>query len=504
MLESLALGVRSVCTPVGLLITLLGTVVGIIFGAVPGLSATTAIVLCLPLTYKMSSINGMALLISLFIGGISGGLVSAILTRIPGTPSSVATTWDGYPMTQKGQGVKALGIGICASFFGTLFSIIVLIFAAPSLARVAIQFGAYEYFAVAVFSITMMATLSEKSMSKGLISGLMGCIFATVGMDPAGSQKRFTLGIRSMMSGFNILPVLVGLFAVCEIITYIEKARNAKGFEVIDVDLKGVKGTGFTWKEFWGQKWNLLRSAVIGCIIGILPGIGASTSNVMAYTVAKKSSKHPEAFGTGIIDGIVASEAANNASIGGAMVPLLALGIPGDSVTALLLGGLTLKGISAGPLLFTEHVDLVYSIFIAMILASVFMLVIEFYGLRIFAKLLGLPKYYMLPAIFLFCVIGAYGVHNNIFDVWTVLVFGALGFVFSKLDIPASPFILGFIIGPLAEENLRRGLMLSKGSFLPFLQSPLALVFFGLALISVVASTVSHRKRIKAQKQSNG
>ncbi|MBQ9299538.1 MAG: tripartite tricarboxylate transporter permease, partial [Clostridia bacterium] len=437
---------------------------------------------------------------SLFIGGISGGLVSAILTRIPGTPSSVATTWDGYPLTQKGQGVKALGIGIMASFIGTMFSIIVLIFAAPSLARVAIQFGAYEYFAVAVFSITMMASLSEKSMSKGLISGVLGCMFATVGLDPVGSTKRYTFGIRYMLSGFNILPVLVGLFAISEIISYIEKARNAQGFERVEVDLKDIKGMGFTWKEFWGQKWNLLRSAAIGCVIGILPGIGASTSNVMAYTVAKKSSRYPEKFGTGIIDGIVSSEAANNASIGGAMVPLLALGIPGDSVTALLLGGLTLKGISAGPLLFTEHVDLVYSVFIAMIIASVFMLVIEFYGLRGFAKLLGLPKHYMLPAIFLFCVIGAYGVHNNVFDVWTVLLFGAVGFLFSKLDIPASPFILGFIIGPLAEENLRRGLMLSKGSFIPFLQSPLALLFFALAIVSVVASTISHRKRQKKQK----
>lgn len=498
MLESFGIGLQAIATPLGILIILLGTIVGIVFGAVPGLSATTAIVLCLPLTYKMSSINGMALLISLFIGGISGGLVSAILTRIPGTPSSVATTWDGYPMTQKGEGIKALGIGIAASFFGTIFSIIVLIIAAPSLARVAIQFGAYEYFAVAVFSITMMASLSEKSMSKGLISGLLGCMFATVGMDPVGSTKRYTLGIRSMMSGFNILPVLVGLFAVCEIISYIGKARDSKGFETVEVNMSGVKGMGFTLREFWGQKWNLLRSAVIGCIIGILPGIGASTSNVMAYTVAKKSSKHPEKFGTGIIDGIVASEAANNASIGGAMVPLLALGIPGDSVTALLLGGLTMKGITAGPLLFVQNVDLVYSIFIAMVIASVLMLLIEFYGLRVFAKLLSLPKYYMLPVIFLFCIIGAYGVHNNIFDVWTVLVFGAVGFLFSKLDIPASPFILGFIIGPLAEANLRRGLMLSKGSFIPFLQSPIAIVFFVLAIISVAASTYSNYRKKNA------
>lgn len=502
MLNALGIGIQAICTPLNSLIIVCGTVIGIIFGAVPGLSATTAIVLFLPLTYKLDTIAGMALLISLFIGGISGGLVSAILTRIPGTPSSVATTWDGYPLTQKGHGVKALGIGIVSSFLGTIFSIIILIFLAPSLARVAIQFGAYEYFAVSVFSLTMMASLSEKSLSKGLISGVLGCIFATAGMDPVGSTKRFTFGIRNMMSGFTILPVLVGLFAVSEIITYIGKARSAQEFERIDVNLKGVRGMGFSWKELWGQKWNLLRSAVIGCIIGILPGIGASTSNVMSYTVAKRSSKYPEKFGTGIIDGIVASEAANNASIGGAMVPLLALGIPGDSVTALLLGGLALKGISAGPLLFTEQVELVYSIFIAMIFASLFMLLFEFYGLRIFAKLLGLPKYYMLPVIFLFCVIGAYGVHNNIFEVWTVLLFGTVGFLFHKLDIPASPFILGFIIGPLAEINLRRGLMLSKGSFLPFLQSPLALLFFCLTIVSIAFSSIAQRKKAKSSERS--
>jgi len=482
-----------------LIIVLIGTTVGILFGAVPGLSATTAIALCLPLTYTMDTIQGMALLVSLFIGGISGGLVSAILTRIPGTPSSVATTWDGYPMTQKGEGIKALGIGIVSSFVGTIFSIVILVFLSPYLAKVAIQFGAYEYFAVAVFSMTMMASLSEKSMSKGFISGITGCIFATVGLDPVGNTKRFTLGIRGLLSGFDILPVLVGLFAICEIITHLEKVDAPHQLERVDVNLKHTKGFGFTWKEFWGQKINLLRSAVIGCVIGILPGIGASTSNVLSYSISKKQSKYPEKYGTGIIDGVVATETANNASIGGAMVPLLALGIPGDTVTALLLGGLTMKGIAAGPLLFTEHVDLVYSIFIAMILSSIAMLLIEFYGLRVFSRLLGLPKYFLLPAIFLFCFIGTYGVHNNIFDVWTVLLFGAVGFLFTKLEIPPSPFILGFIIGPLAETNLRRGLMLSKGSFLPFLQSPIAILFFALAAISVVFSIRSQYKK-KQQK----
>lgn len=501
MLENFAIGASALFNLPCILTMFAGVFIGIVFGAIPGLSATTAIVLCLPLTYSMSSIQGMALLIALFIGGISGGLISAIMMRIPGTASSIATCWDGYPMTQKGEGYKALGVSIVFSFLGTLFSTLVLSFLAPTLARVAIQFGAYEYFAVALFSLTMIAGLAGKSLSKGIISGVLGCVFATVGIDAVSSVKRYTFGSRALMSGFNILPVLIGLFAVAEIIAKVENAKSSQKGEQMKVTFKKERGFGFTWKEFWGQKWNALRSAVIGTVIGILPGIGASTSNVLSYTVAKNRSKHPEKFGTGIIDGVVATETANNASIGGAMVPLLALGIPGDTVTALLLGGLTLKGVTPGPLLFVQHVDLVYAIFLAMAICSLLMLLIEFFGLRVFIRLLGVPFYYMLPAIFVFCVIGTYGLHNNIFDVWTVLLFGILGYGFTKLDIPASPFILGFILGPLAEINLRRGLMLSGGSLIPFLQSPIADVFFVLTVISVVVTMLNNRKNANKSSQ---
>lgn len=488
MLESFALGAEYVFTVPCLAVLFIGVCVGIVFGAIPGLTANMAIALCLPLTYTMSMAMGMSLLIALFIGGISGGLIAAILTRIPGTPSSIATCWDGYPLMAKGQGVKALGVGIVFSFLGTMFSICILIFMAPLLADVAVQFGAYEYFAVAVFSLTLIAGLTAKSLSRGIISGVLGCMCATVGIDPCSNMLRYTFGSSTLAVGFNILPVLIGLFAVYEIMSKIEKANTEGPTINLSVDMKGVKGFGFSWAEFWGQKWNLLRSAAIGTTIGILPGIGASTSNVLAYSVAKNQSKYPEKFGTGIIDGLVASESANNASIGGAMVPLLALGIPGDTVTALLIGALTLKGISPGPLLFIENVDLVYSVFIAMILASVVMLFVEFYGLRVIAKMLGVPKEYLLPAIFIFCIVGTFCVHNNIMDVWAVLVFGLVGFAFEKLGIPAPPFILGFILGPLAEINLRRGLMLAQGDFFKFFESPIAVFFFVLTLISLYFS----------------
>lgn len=429
MAASFAVGLSSVFTPLCLLCILGGVFIGIIFGAVPGLSATMALALFLPVTYSMDSVSAVVLLTSLYIGGISGGLISAILTGIPGTPSSVATCFDGWPMTQKGQGVKALGVGVVASFGGSIFSTIILIFAAPTLAAIAIHFGNYEYFAIALFSLSMMCGLSGENIWKGLLSGLSGCMFATVGMDAIGAVRRYTFGSKMIQNGFDTLPVLIGLFAVAEIVSRVGTARAAKKEQGIDVDMRNIRGFGFSVKEAVGQIKNFLLCSGIGTAIGILPGIGGGAANVMAYTVSQQTSKHPEKYGTGIIDGVAATESSNNAAVGGALVPLLALGIPGDTVTAMLLGGLTLHGISAGPLMFTEHTDVVYSIFITMLIGSCVMLVMEFYGLRIFAKLLSIPKYYLLPAIFLCCVIGAYGTRHNMFDVWSVIVFGLIGFI---------------------------------------------------------------------------
>ena len=497
MLESFAIGAQSVFTILNIFMIIFGVTLGIVFGAIPGLSATMALALFLPITYSMDPVTGIVLLVALYIGGISGGLISAILTRIPGTPSSVATTFDGYPMTMKGEGAKALGAGIVFSFVGTILSTIALIFISPWLAKIAIQFGAYEYFAVAVFSMTMMCGLSGDSMVKGLMSGIFGCMFATVGMDSIGSVQRYTFGSVEMISGFNILPVLIGMFAIAEILVTAESVKNESEMKMVEVDIKNIKGFGFSIKEFFEQKWNCLISTLIGLAIGILPGIGGGVANVLTYGVIKSKSKYPEKFGTGVIDGIVASEASNNAAIGGALVPLLALGIPGDTVTAMLLGGLTIQGISPGPLMFIQNVDIVYSIFITMIIGSIAMLLIEFYGLRGFVALLKIKKKFLLPSIFLFCVIGAFGINNRIFDVWTVLLFGVVGYLFNKMDIPSSPFILGFIIGPMAEVNLRRGLMLSQGSFEPFVTSPVAVVFLIGSIISVVFSLVSNYRKNK-------
>lgn len=480
--ELIAGGFGTVLTPTGIFLMFIGVAVGIVFGALPGLSATMAIALFLPVTYAMASSNAMTLLMALFIGAISGGLISAILLHIPGTPSSVATCFDGHPMVKKGQAAKALGIGVVFSFLGTVFSTILLMFIAPQIARVAINFGSFEFFSIAIFSLTMIATLSSGNMVKGVMAGVIGFMFSTVGTDTIEGSARFTFGNSNLKGGFDMLAVMVGLFAVGEIIAAAQTSRHDAEELMAQPSMKGIKGFGFSLKEFRSQTVNAIRSALIGMGIGILPGIGGGTSNVLAYTVAKNSDKHPEEFGTGRIDGLVASETANNATIGGAMVPLLTLGIPGDTTTAMLLGALTLHGLTPGPLLFQNQADIVYGIFAAMLICSVIMLFMEFFGLRVFVKLLSIPKYILLPCVFVLCVIGAYALKNNMSQVIACLIFGAIGFAFKKFEIPTTPFILGFILGPLAEVNYRRGMIRTQGNFVPFLTSPISAIFLAVAI----------------------
>ncbi len=479
----------------GFLLITFGVIVGIVFGGMPGLSATMAVALFLPVTYGLEPKMAMALLMALYIGGTSGGLITAILIKIPGTAASVATCWDGHPMVLKGKAVKALGAGIFFSFLGTLVSIAVLVSLAPPLAKVATRFGYYEYFSIALFSLTMIATLSSGKIVRGVFSGCLGFVFATFGIAPIDATQRFTFGTTALMGGFDTLPVLIGLFAISELLNVAQTARYPKEMQITAPSMKGVKGFGFTWQEFKSQLPNFARSAAIGVGIGILPGIGAGTSNIIAYTVAKNQSKHPEQFGTGIIDGIVAPETANNASIGGAMIPLLVLGIPGDTVTAMLLGGFTMHGISPGPLLFSRNADLVYTIFAALCVASILMLVYEFYGLRFFVQMLRVPRHILMPIVFTLCVVGAYGLSSRIFDVAAIIVFGLVGYMFSTFKIPAAPFILGFILGPMAEVNLRRGLQLSKGSFMPFLNRPVSLIFLIITVLCLALAIYKETRK---------
>ncbi|MDR1519735.1 MAG: tripartite tricarboxylate transporter permease, partial [Planctomycetota bacterium] len=457
-----------------------GTVLGIIFGAIPGITVTMGVALFLPITFGMDPLQGICLLIALYIGGTSGGLISAILLKIPGTPASIATTFDGYPMAMRGEAGKALGAGIVFSFLGGMFSVVALMLLAPTLASVALEFGPYEYFGLALFSLTLIAGMSGKSMLKGGISAIVGMVFAFVGMAPITGFPRFTFGFDELVDGFSLLPALIGLFAVSQIL---EEAMGNKREEDAAAFSFNIRGFGFTWREFKGQLSNFLISSLIGTGIGILPGLGGGICNLVAYGTVQKYSKYPEKFGSGILDGVVASETSNNASTGGAMVPLLTLGIPGDNTTAMILAGFMIHGITPGPLLFDKHSDMVYGVFAALIVSNIIMILAEFWGMRLFVHILSVPKNILLPTVGVMCVIGAYGANNRIFDIWTMFLFGVLGFILKRFAIPLGPIILGFILCPILEINFRRGLQKSDGSLLPFFTEPISCAFIIITIL---------------------
>lgn len=488
-------GLLAILTPTSLIWIFLGTVVGIIFGSVPGLTATMAIVMFIPVTYSLPVTTSIALLLSLYIGGISGGLIPAILLNIPGTPASIATCFDGHPMRQQGRAGEALGYGIVFSFIGTLLSILALILISPPLAALAIKFGPFEYAAVTIFSLSLIITLSSENMIKGVITGVLGVAFATVGMAPIDSVTRFTFEVVNLRAGFDVLTVLVGLYAIPEILNIAAKSQFAQKIETSSISKIKIKGFGFSFKDFIAQIPNAIRSSLVGIGLGILPGIGNASSNIVAYSVAKNQSKYPEKFGTGIPDGLVATEASNNATIGGTIIPLLTLGIPGDSTAALLLGALIINGVTPGPLIFQNSGHVVYAIYFAMVLSSIIMMVLELYGINLFVKIINIPTHYLFPAVFILCAIGAFGLNNRVFDIYVLLFFGLVGFFFKKTDYPLPPFILGFVLGPIFELNFRRALSYSQGTLLPFVSRPISLVFLLLTIFSIGLGLFKTSKR---------
>lgn len=477
-----------------------GCVIGIIFGSIPGLTAGIAIALFLPLTFKMEIVPSFTLLLALYIGGISGGLISAILLKIPGTPASVATVFDGGPMADRGQAWRALSVGIVFSFIGTLIGVLLLCFMTPILGAISLKFGVFEYFSIALFSLTLVSALCGSSITKGLIACLIGLFLACVGAAPIDGFSRYTFGMHALDAGFNEVPALVGLFAISELLNSTRSGQE--GGRLAHFERKGF---GMSAKEFFGQLPNALRSGLIGVFVGVLPGIGGSVCNLLAYGVAKKSSKYPEKFGTGIIDGIVASETSNNACIGGTMVPLLTLGIPGDAVTAILLGAFTINGLSPGPMFYSENIKLIYIIFALMFICAIATFLIQYFGIRAFTQLLRVPKNILLPMVLVMCIVGSFGANNRIFDVWTLLFWGILGFVLNKFDIPLTPIIMGFILGPICEKYLRRGLMMSKNDFTVFFTRPISGAFLTLAiamiLITLIAQTVKLKKSTADRKK---
>lgn len=480
-------------TPLFVALVCAGTLVGIIFGAIPGMTATMAVAVCLPITYSLGLENGLALLLGLYVGGISGGLVPAILLGIPGTPSSIATTFDGYPMAQRGEGEKALRIGIFASLVGGLVSLAALYFFAPVLADFAIKFSYVEKFLIILFAMTVMAALS-RSLLLGVFSGFLGIFFSLVGVYDVtdGGNGHFRLippGTEYWLeSGFSLLPVLIALFGLAAILEEAE-AGMPKGMTMKDVKIGGR--SRFSFSIFRGQIGNLLRSSGIGTFIGILPGVGGSAASILAYTAAKTSSTHPQTFGKGEPGGVIASEAGNNGLTGGALVPLLSLGIPGDSTTAILVGAFALQGIQIGPLFIGNNPLTWNAMIVAMLIANVAMFLMMYVAIRWFAMVVAIPKHILYPVILMMCVIGAYTINYGImFDVWTVLIFGLLGWLFVKVKLEVAPFIIGFILGPSAEIYFVKSLESFGDLAIFFTKSWIAVILWLLIAISIGASVL--------------
>ncbi|WP_027349217.1 tripartite tricarboxylate transporter permease [Halotalea alkalilenta] len=486
MLEMLGQGLVLAMQWQVLLFLLLGVVVGIIVGSLPGLTSTMGVALLLPLTFAMEAATGILFLIGVYFGSMYGGSVTAILINTPGSPAAAATVLDGYPMTRKGEAYKALQISTLCSSIGGFISVLVLILVAPQLAAFALRFSAPETFALALFGLSIISTLSSGSMVKGLISGFAGLLLATIGLDPISGITRFSGDSLHLLGGISFIAVMIGLFAMSEVFRMMEGSsavRAATGQMVKSVKDKA----GLSWKEFKSLIVTLLRSTGIGTGIGMIPGAGADVAAFVAYNEAKRFDKDPESFGKGSLKGVAAPEAANNSLTGGAMVPLLTLGIPGDAVTAVLLGALLVQGLQPGPMLFENNGPLVYTLFIGMLLANVLIFVIGWSCIRLFTRILSVPIGLMIPVILVLCVVGAYALNNQFFDVIVMLLAGMLGYAMKRYDFPVAPLVLGMILGPMMESNLRRALIMSQGSLDIFYTRPVTAVLLLLALATLLS-----------------
>ena len=495
VLSGLVGGLAIVFTPLGFFYVVLGTVLGISVGAIPGLSGAMLIALTLPLTYYMPANDAIVLLIGMYVGSITGGLITATLLRMPGTPSNVMTTFDGYPMARAGKPGRALGLGIAASFAGGMISWVFLLALAKPLSIWATRFGPFEYFTLILMAMVLIASVSQGSLVKGLLAGLLGMLVSMPGVDPSAGMPRLTFDQHQLNSGLKLLPVLIGVFAVSQIISDI--LDIGRRIERVEAAKSGIMIKARDWVRHGP---NMLRSGLIGTLVGILPGVGASIGSVIAYTTAKNVSNKPEEFGRGSEEGIVASETANNATVGGALIPLIAMGIPGSVIDAILIGALMIHSIQPGPTLFITNPDIVYAMIAACLIGNLVMLAVMTGTVNWVAKLADIPRTYMLPIIIVCCVIGAFGLDNVMFDVWVMLVFGVIGFLLERARYPLGPFVIGFILAPLMEAKLRTGLMMTAGSITPIFTRPVALTFLIIAIVLLVWPLVGEwrRRRVAA------
>jgi len=436
----------------------IGVVLGIIVGALPGLTATMGVSILIPLTYSLSPTAAILMLLGIYCAANYAGSISATLVNIPGTPSAVMTTLDAFPMAQKGEAGRAIGIATISSSIGGLFSVVTLALMSPFIAEIALKFTSLEMFLVAFWGISIMAYISPGSMVKGLIAGFLGLLIACVGFDPLTAVSRLTFGSVHLLAGVNFIAAMIGLFGVTEIFLNVEKTLKTHKHELFKVEKSASSFKEI--KSLWGV---IARSSVIGVIVGAIPGAGGTIASIVAYAQQKRISRNPQLLGKGAPEGIAAAESANNACCGGAMTTLLSLGIPGDAVTAIMIGAFVMHGITPGPMMFTKNYDLVSAIFIGMALIQVLFLVFGLYGAKYFARLLFIPRPILNTGILALCLIGTYAIQSSLFDAGVMLVFGALGYAMSKMEVPRPPMILAIILGTLMEENFRRWLSITDG-----------------------------------------
>ncbi|WP_144440585.1 tripartite tricarboxylate transporter permease [Limnochorda pilosa] len=492
-MDGIVVGLGALLQPANLVFTFLGTLGGILIGALPGLSSTMGVALLIPVTFSMNPATGLAMLGGVYCGSVYGGSITAILLRTPGTSASVATTFDGFELTKQGLGGKAIGVSTLGSTVGGLFSALALLFLAPPLAAASLRFGPPEYFLLAVFGLTIIVTISANNLGKGLISGAFAFLLGTVGMDPVSGWPRFTFGYSELLDGVPLLPALIGLFSMSQ-------AIKLAGERLTLPEAGSIKDRVMpTWTETRKNLVTYLRSSVIGTFIGIIPGAGTDIASFVAYNEAKRFAKKPEEFGKGAIEGVAASEAANNAVTGGSLIPLLTLGIPGNAVSAVFLGGLTIHGLLPGASLFTERAEVTYTLILSLFAANLFMLVVGFLGAGPVSKVTKVSNQILAPMIVVLSVIGSYAMRNNMFDVYLMLFFGVVGYFLERYDYPLAPMVLGIILGPMAEGEFRRSMMMFQGSFLPFLTRPISVVLILLIIAALVIPLVRVYKEVRSR-----
>lgn len=494
-LANLAGGFGAILTVQTVGLMLAGMAAGLLVGALPGLTATMAVAILVPLTFGLDAVPALAMLLSIYLGAVSGGFVSAILINTPGTPASIATTFDGYPMARQGHAGKALGLAFMASLVGSVIGILALILFAPLISRAALKFSAPEYFAIAVFGLSLIVAISGRNLAKGAVSAAIGLLVGAIGLDPVLGAPRFTLGNLNLLGGFSFVPVLIGLFAIAEALYQGTQSRLA----VPPVD--AVRSIFPKMMTLWRHRWLILKSGLIGTIIGALPGAGADIASLVSYTEAKRSSRHPERFGHGAEEGVIASETANNAVPGAAMIPLLTLAIPGDAVTAVLLGAMRMHDLRPGPLLFRYNRHEVFAMYAALLLGVLLLRVVGTLVLPWFARIMNLPRRHLVAGILLFSFVGSYALGNSVFDMGTAVGFGVLGFVMLRFGYPVAPMVLALILGPLAEDRLRQALVMSQGSWAIFVTRPVSAVLLALALASLVFMYRQHRAIARLQRE---